>query len=926
MDWKIDGNGVLFLSAGAKSAVVQMRLAEGRAEERGEAVWLAHDEIARLEPWELAALGLPSSAPVRLEIRGEGTLTSPGFRLHCQLRSHDNRRLLGVKRNGSFLQIGKRSYVLLDPLYTVLKEVELFQENSSTDMDERFLAWARLKESLPEDVQVDDYLQTITLVRADGFTLDVKPDGNFDPVPLARGPAIEGADSDEQPLPEEPLPDAVQREFADRFQRLPGARAHYALGGGWYMLVPNNVRAALDVVHKKQKGSSMERGAFIANPHERIKQALGPTVSEAELDQIFVETPQFLSARVQCLGEWSPKLCAYVPSSGQQWLPDESLMDDPRIRIPVGDSLFSVALKSVDEIIEQLESALQEGRTEIEVDGERIPATEEALAALENLAERRDKVVGPKSPAGKKTGPLVPQVIDNLDEVGYVAKVRQTRGAPGGLPLNLKTKTLFPHQKAGLQWLQEHWCSGSPGALLADDMGLGKTLQTLAFLAWIAEQMDADLHPRKPFLIVAPTGLLRNWEAEATKHLISPGLGQLIRAFGVNLRELTTTSLRQRTKQLQTADWVLTTYETLRDKVEVFLPVDWAVVCFDEAQKIKNPASRMTEMAKSLKSDFALMLTGTPVENTLADLWSIVDTCRPGELGSLKEFTDRYQKPAEAQESLDSGRDLRARLEEKAAPAALLRRMKEDHLDGLPEKKLYQLPVTMEKLQSEAYSRVIDWARGVKGDRGTMLKALQDLRKVSLLPESIRESGITDEVIDSSARLKATLSILGDVYERGEKALVFVDYLDVQEALAVYLHRVFGMKRPPLRINGQVAGSTRQRHVNEFQSKNGFDVMLLSPKAGGVGLTLTAANNVVHLSRWWNPAVEDQCTDRVFRIGQERSVNVYYPLALHPTYGEKSFDMNLHALLEKKRELSRSVLAPPDLSANDLSGLLDDSC
>jgi SNF2 family DNA or RNA helicase len=186
---------------------------------------------------------------------------------------------------------------------------------------------------------------------------------------------------------------------------------------------------------------------------------------------------------------------------------------------------------------------------------------------------------------------------------------------------------------------------------------------------------------------------------------------------------------------------------------------------------------------------------------------------------------------------------------------------------------------------------------------------------------------MTDEVVAESARLSATMRLLDDIREQGEKALVFVEFIALQDALIPYLQRRYQLPSPPLRISGSVPGQTRKAHVDRFQSrpKGQFDIMLLSPKAGGVGLTLTAANNVIHLSRWWNPAVEDQCTDRVYRIGQTQNVNVYYPLAVHPRIGDQSFDINLHGLLEQKRALSRSVLASPIASDGDLQALFQKS-
>ncbi|RLB03076.1 MAG: hypothetical protein DRG59_12100 [Deltaproteobacteria bacterium] len=256
-------------------------------------------------------------------------------------------------------------------------------------------------------------------------------------------------------------------------------------------------------------------------------------------------------------------------------------------------------------------------------------------------------------------------------------------------------------------------------------------------------------------------------------------------------------------------------------------------------------------------------------------------------------------------------------------PEVMLRRMKEDHLEGLPSKRSEILETTMSKVQADAYSKVLAEIRDSSSEPGSMLKALQALRSISLHPYAALDTDIDDDYISHSARLKATIGILDSIYKQGEKALVFLESLDLQQLLVPYLQKRYHLSSPPMIINGKVSGQKRQERVGIFQNKNNktFDVMILSPKAGGVGLTLTAANHVIHLSRWWNPAVEDQCTDRVFRIGQNKDVTVYYPLAVHPDSNTSSFDKNLHYLLEKKRRLSRDVLTPPSGTDQDLTDL-----
>ena len=473
-----------------------------------------------------------------------------------------------------------------------------------------------------------------------------------------------------------------------------------------------------------------------------------------------------------------------------------------------------------------------------------------------------------------------------------------------------------PHQQEGLTWLQRTWNEGQSGVLLADDMGLGKTLQALAFLAWLQEGMSLGRIRKAPILIVAPTGLLKNWEQEQEQHLHHPGLGNVLRAFGVGLtvirnfkgREIEIGQVTLDSSQLSQADWILTTYETLRDYQHSFCAIRYAAVVFDEMQKIKTPGTVMTHAAKALNADFFIGMTGTPIENRLSDLWCLIDTIQPGLLHLLSSFSRVYEK----EENPDSLRELKSFLTE-SSPAGsqiMLRRMKADRLEGLPEKIEHPLVQTMSPTQAEEYDKAVKAARA-GGGGSKMLEALHKLRSISLHP--FHPSTEWDSrYIGDSARFKLALDILDTIQKKGEKALIFLESQEMQPYLAHYLHSRYKLKSLPMLISGAVSGPKRQERVNAFQSsENGFDVIILSPRAGGVGLTLTAANHVIHLSRWWNPAVEDQCTDRVYRIGQSRPVHVYYPQAIHPDYPDQSFDRRLHTLLQHKRRLSRDLLMPP---------------
>lgn len=902
-------------------------VAEGEAERTAEGVFVSDERVASFAPWELKQLGLPPAAPFRIQVRGEGAIATPGFRLRVGLMQPDGRPVTGGKRDGAVFRAGSREYVLLNPLYEVLEKADRF--SSATTMDERMSKWCDLRELLPEGSVVDRQLQTINLVRGDAFTLDVKPGADFSPVLLTMASPSKPFNDEESAQPIEALPEASQQTFSDRFEKSQRVNGHYALGGGWYVTLPEETRSALEVVREIKQGSLNERQAFIANPHAVLKNRLKGCVDEEVVEALFSEQEQFLSSRIKCLGVWQPKLCAYVPSKDMEWIPEDvtAFAGKQLVGISVDNRYYNVAIEDAPKVIADMEHAEAEGRDSVDYAGQSIPVTVEAQDALLRLTEQRSR--GSRHEPGTRDGQpvsedLVPVLIDNLEELGFTANKRTTAISPGGLPSSLKTTSLYPHQEKGIHWLQSSWAEGMPGVLLADDMGLGKTLQVLTFLGWLKEQMEAGAQKEKPFLIVAPTGLLRNWEKEEQTHLLPPGLGTLIRAYGKDLKSLESQGSYHRTQTLREADWVMTTYETLRDRIHNFLPVDWAVVAFDEAQKIKNPASRMTDMAKSLKADFTVAITGTPVENSLQDLWSIMDAAHPGLLGALKSFREIYQKPTEEKGEIERARELRRVLEEQVSPPAILRRMKDDHLKGLPIRQEHVIREAMPDLQADAYSNAMNIGAQNRGRAGGMLEAIQGLRKVSLLAGDVSEQGLSDELVESSARLSATMRILETIMSRGEKALIFMEFINLQEALIPYLTERFRLETPPLRINGKISSQARQKMVDDFQTRlaNRFDIMLVSPKAGGVGLTLTAANHVIHLSRWWNPAVEDQCTDRVYRIGQAHDeVHVYYPLAIHPDAGEHSFDLNLHTLLTRKRELSHNVLASPEVTKEELNDL-----
>jgi hypothetical protein len=462
--------------------------------------------------------------------------------------------------------------------------------------------------------------------------------------------------------------------------------------------------------------------------------------------------------------------------------------------------------------------------------------------------------------------------------------------------------------------------------------------------------------------IVAPLSLLENWKAEIAKSfrpehrvftrvLIAQSEGELalvrrspgskdivvppgeVKQYGLGFGDGTERSVDF------PGSCVLTTYQSLREYRFSFAKAEWSAVVFDEAQNIKNPNALQTISAKALKALFRITLTGTPVENHLGDFWSILDTAEPGPLGSFEEFKKNWilRMVREKDRMTEIGRELRVYVGN-----LMLRRIKEEQLSGLPPKSGSTEPVLVEMTpeQTVLYDSVIAAVRG-SGDsseaeggsqrQNRELAALWQLRQVSLHPDllgggnisSASSPALSRAVLQRSGKLAWLLDSLERIKEDGEKVLIFCVQKRLQEALARHLGQIYGLSVPV--INGDTKASskrssetTRLGLIEQFSNLPGFGICVLSPIAAGAGLNIVAANHVIHLERHWNPAKEDQATDRVYRIGQTRPVRVYLPTGQHPEIA--SFDLVLHRLLDNKRRLQSALgLVPPEaVSAPEL--------
>ncbi len=480
-------------------------------------------------------------------------------------------------------------------------------------------------------------------------------------------------------------------------------------------------------------------------------------------------------------------------------------------------------------------------------------------------------------------GPWLTQMLGDLRSPEGLARVDAGRELKG---------VLRPYQSVGVRWLHLLSTLGL-GACLADDMGLGKTIQLLSLLLVRRKENARRKTPHHPTLLVAPASILANWGAEIDR--FAPSLNTII----AHPSAMTSTDLRAiDATRLDDVDLVITTYGTvLRQPWMTATP--WDLVVLDEAQAIKNPAAKQTRAVKMLTSQARIALTGTPVENHLSDLWSLFDFINPGLLGSAPQFA-RFTK-AMAKRTTNPYGPLR----ELVRPY-ILRRLKTDRtvIADLPDKTELRAYCNLTKLQAAMYKEEVDALaerlKAVDGirRRGVVLAALVRLKQICNHPDhGVGEGGWDPTESGKFARLRELVDVIA---AKQEKVLVFTQFREVIPPLADFLRQLFG--REGVTLSGETAIAKRATLVRRFQDDDTVPFFVISLKAGGSGLNLTAASHVIHFDRWWNPAVENQATDRAFRIGQTKNVLV------HKYICRGTVEEKIDTLIESKRGISAELL------------------
>jgi SNF2 family DNA or RNA helicase len=549
------------------------------------------------------------------------------------------------------------------------------------------------------------------------------------------------------------------------------------------------------------------------------------------------------------------------------------------------------------------------------------------------------KAVGRRREGELTAGEVLQQVVDGGDEDLPIVEVdadgalgdlisgqAAERLAPIPTPAGFQG-TLRPYQERGLSWL--HFLARlGLGGILADDMGLGKTAQTLSLL--LAEREGGPPGPESglpepegeaagpesrpaegedvaapaPTLLICPMSLVSNWQKEAAR--FAPSLRVHVHHGGARKRDEDFAAV------VAESDLVITTYGTALRDLGALREVRWGRIACDEAQAIKNSGTRQAQAVRAIPARTRLALTGTPVENHLAELWSIMEFCNPGLLGPMKRFRRRFQEPIEVRGDADATAALK-----RATGPFVLRRLKTDKsiINDLPEKNEMKVWCTLTAEQATLYQAVvedmmdvIDGSEGIQR-RGNVIAAMTKLKQVCNHPAHLLKDG--SRLPGRSGKLARLEELTEEIIEDGDKALIFTQYSEFGTMLQPYL--AAHLDRPVLWLHGGLTKTKRDELVERFQTDTEPMLFLLSLKAAGTGLNLTAANHVIHVDRWWNPAVEDQATDRAFRIGQSRNVQVR-KFICSGTLEEK-----IDAMIERKKALASSVVGTGEDWVTDLN-------
>lgn len=519
------------------------------------------------------------------------------------------------------------------------------------------------------------------------------------------------------------------------------------------------------------------------------------------------------------------------------------------------------------------------------------------IKQIDNLPEKINRHEMMKAMLSGEILDMDAEIEGNFDEMAKnIVKISDVE-----VPENV-TARLRPYQKRGFSWLVQNIKSGF-GSILADDMGLGKTLQVLTAIQYFKQK---GLLEKEKVLVIAPTSLLTNWQEEIRK--FTPDLTSYI-FHGPG---------RRFTKRKY--DVYLTSYGVVRSDVEKFKKQKWFMLVIDEAQNIKNPNTKQTKAVKSIKAKHKIAMSGTPVENRLSEYWSIFDFTNKGYLTSLKKFRKNYIVPIEKEKNQDILENFT-----KITKPFIMRRLKSDKniIKDLPDKIVNDIYCNLTKEQIALYKETLDASmaeveenEGIKR-KGLVLKLINSLKQICNHPSQFTKNKSAD--INESGKMEILMNTLENILQADEKVLIFTQYVKMGEIIQKAVEDKFATE--VLFLHGSLTRKKRDAMIKKFQNLHQNKIFIVSLKAGGTGLNLTAAQNVIHYDLWWNPAVENQATDRAYRIGQKENVMVYRFIT------KGTFEEKINEMIQSKEELAKLTVGTgetfiTEMDTKDLKNML----
>ncbi len=946
---------------------LQMLQEQGLAEQIANGFLIETDDAVRLEDALRRLLQIPDPWPGKFELDVSGHTTSANFQLELILVD-----LLGIKN---------RQFEFKGPLF-YLTDTEVYLLN-----EEQWLAFDTVLRHKAMNAQYrDEYSNLVAISKLQqakdaGLEIDLR---HFDMLKATEPVGVSVSVNLDQDGNAELIPaftDISPDEVKSRLQQFnKEGQQSFRVQGKILLMDAKRLEAVQEIIKRRHI------------PKEHV-----PTFFKtptAYLDASLVDLDVGFSLRVQGVQEFTHAYFGETDETGINWLDahTETIYAPTKIDRVIHDD------ETLRKFEEKVNAAWKTGASQCVFDNKFFDISDkEAIQTA--IIETRKKITERKQEEKAKDAKL-DEEYNQVSVAIEIAKNDTDRDFGDEQKIDdvlyrdepdwqRYKRQPYNYQVRGIRWilgLSSHTFAigsedmGKFGSLLADDMGLGKTYMSLVAVNVYLEQakgINVEKEPG-PVLVVAPLGLLDNWKDELDKTFAVSPFNSVVRLQAdadlkqYRVRGAGKETLQNRDVELEEIQYalkvghkfgverldlpkrlVLTTYQTLRDYQFSLARVDWSFVIFDEAQNIKNPNSLSTVAAKALKARFKLVVTGTPVENSLADFWCLMDTAKPGHLGAYQNFRTNYIKPIlqagdedKTKVRLGVGRRLRSDV-----GALMLRRVKEDQLEGLPKKTIFTggrksqftthmdvLRCTMTERQCQSYETIIQIVNEQQesGEAGNpVLSGLHRLRDVSLHPGLVEGDGLPTpanrdnalETISESGKLQGLLKLLYKIQERQEKVIIFVINRNLQAFLKAALGKIF--ERQIAVINGDTkaiasrhSGQTRRSLIADFEREKGFNIIILSPLAAGTGLTIVGANNVVHLERHWNPAKEAQASDRVYRIGQDKDVNVYIPVLHHPVEDVTSFDLNLDQLLSMKTALKDAVITPEEVDPQVLGNKL----